>query len=761
MLTYQDVTTINIGALTTTATAWDDMADGLKDVEGVYNSKVLKVATGGTWKGEAATAAHAQFAATSRQYQDAQKEARAIASLLRDAHGQFTHLINEVKRIVEGAGKNDLTVNAQGEALYDYSKLTPYRHDENYGEYVSKAKKAEEAWTKKIKEAVRAVDDADQGVKLALREAAGIKDLFGRMADAALGQGHTFNGKAVGDIEVYEAREAKAYADEILAGKKPSDPAEWERLMRDNSDDKIFSQTFLDSLGPDKALKLTAGLDDLAYSDDTGNKKTYLTINGGIADSLATATNVPDFRDANGRTLKYGSRAYNDAMLNWLQSDDSKFYRSWRDGLREVGDDKYDLKVAGDAISSPTAKGHGQQVRGYQLLATMMKQGHNDFDPEFTSAVTDDMIRMEKEQPGIWNLYGAGFTGKDNGGWFANDPVDASLEVMSRTPEGAAHYLDTGTAYGKEHFDYLVGNGEGSRDWDLINQTRGEGIGGNVEVDAGAKLDDDNRRGLGDALTAAATGHDPNSNAPGPDHHTATNDRIFRSALSTFADQGDDMPANLRDSMAKIMTSHGDEVYVAMSDPSGKRLDASGVNLDPGQVMEVTKQVSRSEHSYGLLHEGMNYAITSDINDASRAPEDTLNSAGYAVGFMEEARYNALKGDQHDYTWDKAWSYHASGALLNFIPGVGDIAQRGADVVTTAWIMDEQQHQADELTDNNQATYETRKNQLNAIADQWHAANTDWASTHTGYSPDDGVYKQIAAAANDGNKLADGLAGDQ
>ncbi|WP_189703395.1 hypothetical protein [Streptomyces anandii] len=60
---------------------------------------------------------------------------------------------------------------------------------------------------------------------------------------------------------------------------------------------------------------------------------------------------------------------------------------------------------------------------------------------------------------------------------------------------------------------------------------------------------------------------------------------------------------------------------------------------------------------------------------------------------MEEGRYLALKSDKHDYTWDKAWSYHASGALLNFIPVYGDLAQRGADVLTSAWVMDEPQHQ--------------------------------------------------------------------
>lgn len=196
-----------------------------------------------------------------------------------------------------------------------------------------------------------------------------------------------------------------------------------------------------------------------------------------------------------------------------------------------------------------------------------------------------------------------------------------------------------------------------------------------------------------------------------------------------------------------------------MSDPSGRRHPDVGPTLDQKQVMEMTKQISRSQHSYGLLHEGMNYAIMDDIHDRSRRPEDTLSSAGYAVGFMEDARYAALKDAQHDYTWDKAWSYHALGGALNFIPVYGDAAQRGADVLTSAWIMDEQKHQADKLTSDSQQTYYLRRNQLNSIADQWYSVNSGWASSHPGYSSDDGVYKQIEGWANDGGAQFRGMAG--
>ncbi|GAA3220552.1 hypothetical protein GCM10020256_26670 [Streptomyces thermocoprophilus] len=268
-----------------------------------------------------------QFANTRSQLQAAQTEAKAIASLLRDAHQQFTTLVGNVKSLVQQAQMADMTVNNNGEVVYDESKLASWRHDPDYSDVLSKQKAAAAAWTKKIKEAVKAVDDADQGVELALREAAGVKSWFGRMIDDVLGEGHSFNGSAVGDIEVYEARQAKYYADQVLSGEELTgdDLKEWERLMRDNSRDKVFSRTYLDSLGVDNVLKLSNKMDDLAYFDDTKNKNQYLQINGGLSDSLATATRVPDFKSADGKHLRYGTKEYFDAFDKWLSTDDARF----------------------------------------------------------------------------------------------------------------------------------------------------------------------------------------------------------------------------------------------------------------------------------------------------------------------------------------------------------------------------------------------------------------------------------------------------
>ncbi|MER6067562.1 hypothetical protein ABT187_01640 [Streptomyces sp. NPDC001817] len=105
----------------------------------------------------------------------------------------------------------------------------------------------------------------------------------------------------------------------------------------------------------------------------------------------------------------------------------------------------------------------GQKIRGYQSLATLMHQGHG-YSPWIVADVAADMIAAEKKDPNIWDLYGK-FSDKDGDGWFANDPVDGALEVMSRNSEGATGHLDPGTAVGKGRLDYLLGHGHGSRDW--------------------------------------------------------------------------------------------------------------------------------------------------------------------------------------------------------------------------------------------------------------------------------------------------------
>lgn len=170
MPTYHEAMTTHLSSLTSAADKWDDMAGEFKKLEEVYERDVSKIASGQTWRGLAATAANDRFKITLREYQAAQKESKAIAALLRDAHTQFADLRGRLKSVRADAIKNGMRVSEEGVVAFDTEQLsdasrTAYHHDPDYQ---AAARKAEGEWNEAIKAAVQAINDADDAVKIAL-----------------------------------------------------------------------------------------------------------------------------------------------------------------------------------------------------------------------------------------------------------------------------------------------------------------------------------------------------------------------------------------------------------------------------------------------------------------------------------------------------------------------------------------------------------------------------------------------------------------
>lgn len=719
MPTYHEILTTDLSTLTTAADRWDGMAAKLKTQETNYQRDVHGITLGVAWLGRSQEAANARFGIRLKEFQDAQTEAKAIASLLRDAHGQFTELRGKLESARDDAIAKGLTVTDQGEVFHDTAKLSEqdrlaYAHDPDEKKAVSASIASFQA---RIDHCVQAVNNADGGVEVALGAVT-------RGPATNDGLGPEFNGKAQGDIETYEEDEAEDIADRVRSGDAtPADYRELRRLLADNSHDKKFSQTLLDHLGAKGTLELSNTLDGLAHHGDPKHGSEYLDIQKGLATTLATATQGPH----------------------------SAFYKDFRAQMRKVGTEQFTV----DGLGLP-----GEKIRGYQSLVTLMQQGKG-YDGWFLEDMADDIRHAEEtytpdygKPDSPWAM-DEKFAGK-NGGWFANDPLDGVLGIMSHDPTTSADYLDP--AHGNDTLDYLLHD----RDWNVMVDHYATPPGGYSQGFPVMDVDGDDRKGFGDALTAAATGIDPNGPRPlSPTAHTDANNRIFLHTLTGLSRQGDDMPASLRDDMAKIMINHGHETYVTMSDPSGNtRHPTGGLTLDQKQVFEMTKQISRSKDSYDILHEGMNYAIMDDIHDHSRRPEDTLNSAGNAIGFMEQGRYIALREGLRDHSWDRLMAYHVVGAPLTVIPVTGDVLQRSVDVATSAWLLDEQHKDTYQLTADNQDAFRDSQNQLNAVANQWYDANPQWAETHTGFSHSQGIFQTIDTAAGNGNRQANGLAGE-
>ncbi|MFJ9683878.1 hypothetical protein ACIRP2_38645 [Streptomyces sp. NPDC101194] len=684
--------TTDLSQLTTAASKWDDMAAEIKKVEDRYKESVQSITLGPSWSGVSAGTAHTNFAATRYEYAAAQTQAKAIASLLRDAHADFVRLRKNLESKRAEAVKAGMRVSEGGVVSYDYDKLTEgeraaMRHDPDFAETV---RTAVSSWSEAIDAGVKAVDDADQGVKIALD--AVTKDGYGDKNDETFGVG--FNAHAQGDIEKYEAENAADIATRLNNGEKVSaaDMAEFQRAVRDNSQDKAFSQTLLNSLGPEGLIKVTNQLNHRAYDSDKKHKSQYLEIEKGLANTVATATRVPgSVKDA-----PPGS----DAFKKWVNSDEGKFYREFTKGLDESGTHNYAKNT--------------NPLYGYQTFVSMMQQADTKFDDQFLYDMGDRLIQAEKDHSGIFQEWGPGHDG------IRADAVDGLLGVMSKNPDAATAFFDPDgngvDANGQNnhvdnnHLKYLAGNGDGSREWPRHTIT---GV-------AVTTMDDPlNRMGLGAALEAAATGHVPLGvgQDPWPEAtHNEAQARVMNGIIDQFAPgegNGTDAPVpdNLRRSVANALAEYASDTHEIIGtmdsryihpDHDGYFVDGKGAHLATSQesLIQVMRGLSEDPDAYGALHK----AEARHLNHLlDQVPEGTTGfendgkwgKAGSVLGTYSAIREDVINDNRmSEYSaadWKSKIAYHVVGGAITPLTlpvggralPIGDALQRGVD--TWAW----------------------------------------------------------------------------
>ncbi|WP_250402399.1 hypothetical protein [Streptomyces cellostaticus] len=643
MPTYHEIMSTDLATLTGAAERWEGMAAEFAKQEQAYRRDVHRITTAPAWNGMSAEAAHGRFGVTLKELRYAQTEAKAIASLLRDAHAQFAELTGRLTAAHEEARAAGMRISDRGRVSTDPAHAK--EPDES----------SVRSWQDRVDAAVRAVSDADTGVGTAL--AAVVVD-----ADPLVG-GRGFNGRALGDVEAYEAQAAQETLGRLSRGEhlSPRELAELRRTLRDNSGDEAFSRTLLDDLGAAGTITLTNELNDLIHVRGGPGAGTYATIESGLADALATAT-----RDT-----------------------DSPWYGHWRAAMRHAGVEHHATHAQGERMDKAV---------GYQSLVTLMRQGHG-YAPRMVEDLTDDMIAAERREPGIWRLKHE-YSGR-HGGWFANDPVDGALDVMSRDPRTAAEYLGSDA-----RMKYLVED----RDWNVVLHAHGGDKTGTYE----AGPDGDDRAGLGRALQAAATGIDPSDAHAHHVPHTRQNEAVLRSAIGHLSDSGDDFPPSLRQPMASILVNHGTTVHAAMSE-----IDISGSPLPQDQLFEVTKQVSKDKDAYGTLNGGLNQAMVSGIHGDHTESAESLRRSGRTVGFLEEARIQAT-GDPKTAEFETKPLFDKA---ISYIPVISEDVQSGFDYVTEQWLADEERRLDDQQADDNVKAYSKRNGQLMALAEEWEKAH--------------------------------------
>ncbi|MFE5217157.1 MULTISPECIES: hypothetical protein [unclassified Streptomyces] len=176
MPTYYEVMHTELSKLSEAADKWDAMADSFEKLANRYRRDVHKISVGEGWAGLSAHAASARFDVTLKEFQGAKREAKAVASLLREAHTEFEALKKKVEAARDDAVKAGMRVSGQGVVTFDLDRLEPgartaYAHDPDYQRSVHTAT---QEWARHVHDAVNALNEADEGLRLAL--ASTVKD---------------------------------------------------------------------------------------------------------------------------------------------------------------------------------------------------------------------------------------------------------------------------------------------------------------------------------------------------------------------------------------------------------------------------------------------------------------------------------------------------------------------------------------------------------------------------------------------------------
>ncbi|MGW7231118.1 hypothetical protein [Streptomyces cyaneofuscatus] len=685
MPTYHEIMTTDLSVLTTAADKWTGMAGEFGKQEKAYEKEVQGITLERTWIGQSADAANAQFRVMLNEYRAAQTQAKAIASLLRDAHTQFTEFKSKLQTVKADALKADMLISDAGTVTFDMSSLSEssravYRHDPDYQKSV---RDAVGSWQRAIDRLVAQTSDADAGVQIALK--AVVKD-----TDATDGTRDGFNGQALGDIEAYELRNSEEIAERLRDGKKVSDAdlAELDRAMRDQAGDKVFAQGLLNKLGPEGLVKLSDVMSD-RERDGGSSAGQYTKLLGGLANTVATATQVPgSMADAGPGSAKYES---------WLNSPDGAFYKKFTEGLKEAGAKNFDSKT--------------NPMYGYRPFVEMMTRADQPFDDQFLNQLGHDMIAAEKDNRTIFEQWG----GNHREG--RADALDSLLGVMSKNPDASTAFFDPKMEHGQAHLDYLVGNGDGAREWPQQH------------IVAGSTLitNDDplSRHGLGLALEAGTTGQEPGTPLGKPGPHSESQARVMQGVIATLdkGAGGDTVPEALKAPLGRALNDYTQDTHailggyapnspVGQDDVSGSGDNASIANSKES-VLRVMRGVSdgvigededgKPIRVFDSLYEGQRRYAAEYMETGREVPRSALTEnvtswdnrarhVGEAFGGMNAIGTDMVL-DVRDAEVGKIndqarYAYHGFGAVANTIPQVGDIAQRAVDAATYEWSKD-------------------------------------------------------------------------
>ncbi|MFD4137797.1 hypothetical protein [Streptomyces sp. NPDC058572] len=299
-------------------------------------------------------------------------------------------------------------------------------------------------------------------------------------------------------------------------------------------------------------------------------------------------------------------------VLGGATQSDSPAMRQWENDMVRLAGERYNTR-------------HGD-VYGFQIMSNLMRTG--DYDDQFLNKYGNALVAKEKEMrlpDRYWNMQPKPKTNFIGDEEFGRDPMTGFLTALANSPDASTDFFNA-----KEPQD--------NAQWVLKDRPYFD----DSPLDDGPNEAKD---AAGKAMFAAVSGvTDPTGPGARFEEHTPEQREAMKRSLAILAGTGNDFPPEMRDSMAYAMGNHGDWVHQAMSSPLVKQ------ELDAGQLMEVSKQISRNRDDYQTLTQVMHEPIVADIVTEKAHPEDSLDRAGRTIGVLEEARYQATNTDRVGHT---------------------------------------------------------------------------------------------------------------
>ncbi|WP_158678669.1 DUF6571 family protein [Streptomyces sulphureus] len=598
----------DFSSLTSAAKKWRTMSGDVGEVRSDYDKHVRGRLS--RWHGESAQAFRESSKKVRLEFTALKNRARGVANLLDDAHETLQKAKGQVEKAAGKAREAGMKVDAYGrcklnlEDIEDPEERQAVLRDPN-------TRESEASWNRYIDKAVSEAAEQDREIRLALKAAI-------RPSES------DYKRVPTDDVQEYAAKRAAKLAEKLENREHLTDAqlSELYTLIRTNSDDKEFSRELLDSLGPEDTLRLNTQLNDQLDSGSGSHRAQLAGVRQGLADSVATATHVPQFEGPDGKALTVGTPAYNARFRQWVQTEDGKWYQHWREGMRDAGTQRFRTQA------DPDGKGPGTHttVSGYQSLVDLMKDG-DGYSPQVLMDVADDVRAAEEDHPSVSRIPGVDGDGFGYEGWFVDerDPLDGLLGMMADDPDTAAAYLNPKT----DPDPTDSGNPGNERLEDLLKHRDWPGNGGDAHP------------GFDEALEAGATGRLPDTPAdqPGP-RHSAANAEVFKEAVHvvgsdrSLAEEGGRMAA-LRPTLGAIAADYPGDLQHAIN--AYEKIPSQGAQgMDEAEVKAFLAVLGKDPEAYKAITSSQDALTVERLNEAYS--DDSLKKLPETVRQQEVER---------------------------------------------------------------------------------------------------------------------------